>query len=227
MHARRLGELAMRVGGGVLNPSLTVVLPVHNGEARLRGCVGEILELASELTTRFDVLIIDDGSTDDTFAAAEELSARFPQVSVRRNRHQRGLGPALEAATSRVRSDVVIVHDGVSPIDADQLRKLWRQRVARGQAVCGSREGATETGAGTLAGAAAVHEALVRAHDRVLGFQLLPSRPIDASQPEWSPAHRLPRRDVAHSSARGGIGEIPPLPRPKFLSALAAFALGE
>ena len=44
----------------MLNKSLTVVLPVHNGETRLRKSVNEILELASELTSKFGVLIIDD-----------------------------------------------------------------------------------------------------------------------------------------------------------------------
>ena len=69
---------------GVLNKSLTVVLPVYNGETRLRKSVHEILELASELTSKFGVLIIDDGSNDATYEVAEELAARYPQVSVRR-----------------------------------------------------------------------------------------------------------------------------------------------
>src|SRR5687767_10572113 len=85
-------------GDSVFNKSLTVVLPVYNGETRLRKNVSEILELASELTTRFGVLIIDDGSNDATYEVAEELAAHFPQVKVHRQRHRRGLGSAIDYA---------------------------------------------------------------------------------------------------------------------------------
>src|SRR3954471_10234555 len=100
--------ISIELEPGVLNKSLTVVLPVYNGETRLRKSVHEILELASELTSKFGVLIIDDGSNDATSEVAEELPARCPQVSVRRNRHRSGLGPAIEYVQRRVRSDAVI-----------------------------------------------------------------------------------------------------------------------
>lgn len=111
----------------MLNKSLTVVLPVYNGETRLRKSVDEILELASELTSKFGVLIIDDGSNDATYEVAEELAARYPQVSVRRHRHRRGLGPTIDYVQRRVRSDAVIVHDGTSPINAGEVRTMWRR----------------------------------------------------------------------------------------------------
>src|SRR3990172_7759911 len=85
---------SLQAGDSVLNKSLTIVLPVHNAESRLRTNVRELLELASELTAKFGVLIIDDGSTDATYEVAEELAAHFPQVSVRRHRQCRGLGAA-------------------------------------------------------------------------------------------------------------------------------------
>src|SRR3954462_3394156 len=83
-------SLSLNLEHGVLNKSLTVVLPVHNGETRLRKSVHEVLELASELTSKFGVLIIDDGSNDATYEVAEELAARYPQVTVRRHRQFRG-----------------------------------------------------------------------------------------------------------------------------------------
>jgi len=211
-----------------LNPTLTIVLPVHNGEARLRGCVGEILDLASELTTEFDVLIIDDGSTDDTFAAAEELSARYPQITVRRHRQRRGLGPTLEVVRRRVRSDVVIVHDGVSPIDPHQVRSLWCKHVARQSPRRAGQAALLPVNARELADLAATHAALERAHQRVLGFQLLTPQPHGADRnTEPSAVRGEPRTDAAHVDRRTGVGQIPPLPRPKFLTALAEFALGE
>jgi hypothetical protein len=208
---------------------LTVVLPIHNGETRLGRCVGEILELASELTPNFSVLIVDDGSTDDTFSAAEELSARYPQVSVRRHRQRRGLGPTLEAVRRRVRSDVVIVHDGMSHIDPNQIRSLWRDHLSRqGATLPAAAVNSPQLTSGALVDVAKGHAALARAHGRLLGFQLLPVETAnDQPSGEITLAERRPRADLAHGRTGGGVGQIPPLPRPKFLSALAKFALGE
>ncbi len=222
-------ELFQNEGANVTEKTLTVVLPVYNGEARLKRCVAEILELASELTPRFEVLIIDDGSTDMTYEVAEELAARFPQVAVRRHRYRRGLGASLEAASRCIQSDVVIMHDGVTPIKPDDVRRLWRERVA----TSGDGHGQEADGSKQLPGRdelTALHASLARVHARVVGFQLvMPLRdvnPISSASPASRPP-AMPRTDAAHTGQREGIGQIPPLPRPKFLTALADFALGE
>jgi hypothetical protein len=211
-----------------LSPSLTIVLPIHNGESRLRGCVSEILELASELTPKFNLLIVDDGSTDDTFAAAEELCARYPQISVRRNRERRGLTPTLENVRRGIHSDVVIVHDGISAIDPKQVRSLWRRHFGKQAAADGLSQAAPHPDAGVLADVVDTHAALAHTHGRLLGFQLL-SHPQEAGESvidEFTPASQ-PRTDSSHAARRGGVGQIPQLPRPKFLAALTEFALGE
>ena len=114
----------------MLSKSLTVVLPVYNGETRLRKSVHEILELASELTPKFGVLIIDDGSNDSTYEVAEDLAAHYPQVSVRRHRNRRGLGPTIVYVQRQVRSDAVILHDGTTPINAGDAPFHWMHRTA-------------------------------------------------------------------------------------------------
>jgi hypothetical protein len=209
---------------------LTIVLPVYNGETRLRAHVGEILELASELTARFGVLIIDDGSTDATFEVAEELSALYPQVSVLRHRHRRGLGPTIDYAQRRIRSDAVIVHDGITPLDPNQVRNLWRNCVKESAALenAAATSAALQSAICDFANLPAIHAAMEQAHNRVIGFQWLTPQPADLTEPYREPAGaNEPRTDAPHFNRRTGMGRIPPLPRPKFISALAEFALGE
>lgn len=214
---------------GVLNKSLTVVLPVYNGETRLRKSVHEILELASELTSKFGVLIIDDGSNDSTYEVAEELAARYPQVSVHRNRHRRGLGPTIDYVQRRVRSDAVIMHDGASPIDAGEMRSLWRNWLhqtspAQNRLAAGTIHEAMRD----LAKLPAIHAAMEKAHGRVIGFQLIsPTETTEPSTDDLASALQTMRSDAAPAADRRSLGQIPPLPRPKFLSALANFAMGE
>ena len=203
----------------MIHRSLTIVLPVYNGESRLAGCVSQLLDLASELTSRFTILIVDDGSTDDTSAVAQELTVRYPQVSLRRNRQRRGLGPIVSMVQRRVTSDVVIVHDGVTPIDPAQVRRLWQQSFATGSAGDERSRDLRD-----LALLRATHDAMADAHSRVIGFHLLePQREMAAESA--TPTVHSPSKP--RPTDRSGVGQIPPLPRPNFLSAMAQFALGE
>jgi hypothetical protein len=214
----------------VFNKSLTIVLPVHNAESRLRKNVGELLDLASELTAKFGVLIVDDGSSDSTFEVAEELAAQFPQVSVRRHQQCRGLGATIEYVQRRVRSDAVILHDGVTPINAQHVRNLWRQWVEQSAPEPGSATNIVcmPNGLSDFAELPAVHAAMVRAHRQVLGFQLLSVHTPDAKEDPAVSLHAgSPRTDASHTERRDSVGQIPKLPRPKFVSTLAEFALGE
>jgi hypothetical protein len=214
----------------VLNRSLTIVLPVHNAESRLRKNVGELLELASELTAKFGVLIIDDGSTDATFEVAEELALHYPQVSVRRHRQCRGLGASIVYAQRRVRSDAVILHDGVTPINSQQVQSLWRQWLEQSTARDGKTTATANLSHSTrdFGNLPAIQTALERAHRQVIGFQLISMSQDDGKGTADDFAmSELPRIKSSQDPHGTGVGRIPPLPRPKFLSALAEFALGE
>jgi hypothetical protein len=218
-------------GDRVLTKSLTVVLPIHNGESRLRNHVRELLEVGSELTTDFKILIVDDGSTDATFEVAEELVAHYPQVRIRRHRHRRGLGPVIEYVQRNVRSDAVIFHDGVTPINYNQMRNVWRRWIA-GFGMNSKQDAAPELqpyDVCDFANLPAIHAAMERAHGQLLGFHLIVPQPneFDSSSDDHVVTSDAPRTDGAHVAKQAGVGRIPRMPRPKFVSALAQFALGE
>jgi hypothetical protein len=214
-----------------VSKSLTIVLPVYNAESRLRKNVTELLELASELTPKFGVLIIDDGSTDDTLEVAEDLAAHYPQVLVRRHRQRRGLGAAIEYVQRRVRSDAVMVHDGVTPVNPQEMRLVWQSWIMHSTAERSSPSATTRGACGIhdFANLSPMHSAMEHAHRRVLGFQLITHEQSGGQPLEEISLARVgaARADAQTRDSAAGIGQIPPMPRPKFLSALANFALGE
>lgn len=108
--------------------SLSVVLPVHDDQRKLAAKVSEILETAGELTERLEVLIVDDGSLDETIDVAQDLAMRYPQVRAIRNATRRGLGTVLEKGLAMTSGELVFVHDGVSAVDGAELRRLWLRR---------------------------------------------------------------------------------------------------
>ena len=65
--------------------SLSVLLPVKNAQATLNSAVHEILDVMTDSGDRFEVLIIDDGSTDATSEVAHELTRHYPQIRLVRH----------------------------------------------------------------------------------------------------------------------------------------------
>lgn len=197
--------------------NLTVVLPVYNAEATLVRDVAEVLEVAGELAGCVRLFIVDDGSIDDTYDMAAELSLRYPQVHVLRHAERRGLGQSLEALRAKVAGDFVLVHDGASRIDAHQVRQLWMAEQSRSASFATATKNEPVT-IDDLRFVSAMHGSMAAAHARLAGFQRLLVSPVEASD------RQLTRRD---RQRRKGVGVIPPLPRPNFMGALANFALGE
>ncbi len=98
-----------------LNRSLTVLFPVRDAQSTLAAMVTKILEMASDLSERFELLIIDDGSSDATSEVAQELSRHYPQI--RTIRHARPLGEeaVLRSGLTQSRGEVVVVRNGHRP----------------------------------------------------------------------------------------------------------------
>jgi len=108
--------------------SLSVVVPVHNAERNLAQRISRLLEVLSDLAAKFEVLIVDDGSTDQTEDVALELSLQYPQVRVTRHPEQRGIEACAQTGAVHTSSDIVIVHAGQKPVNASQLQRIWQHR---------------------------------------------------------------------------------------------------
>jgi hypothetical protein len=125
----------------------------------------------------------------------------------------------------RVDTDVVIVHDGVSPIDVAQVRRLWRQSTSNETSPTSTTAPRSKPDIRELAHLRTTHTALANAHERVMGFHLL--EPVAQEERGAPPPGTNQPVTKPQPTDRRGVGHIPLLPRPNFLSALAEFTLGE
>jgi glycosyltransferase involved in cell wall biosynthesis len=111
-----------------LNASLSIVLPVFDAEHRLAGQVAELLDVLPELTDRFEILIVDDGSYDDTFHVADELAICYPQVRFVRHPFRLGLAETIQTGLDHAKGELVLVGDEQFGLNIDDLRRLWAMR---------------------------------------------------------------------------------------------------
>src|SRR5919112_6689739 len=93
-------------------PDVSVVVTVFNEAA----CVEELYRRAvaalEEGPRSFELIFVDDGSTDGTFAALERLHDADPRVRAVRFKRNFGQHPAMHAGLARARGDVVVTMDG-------------------------------------------------------------------------------------------------------------------
>ena len=102
--------------------SLTVLLPVQDAQSTLAETVMEVLEVASDLTDRFELLIIDDASSDATAEVVHELTRHFPQIRMIRHVVSLGRDAALRTGMAHCHGEVVLVREGKPPT----LQRLHR-----------------------------------------------------------------------------------------------------
>ncbi len=116
-HARRA------VFDPAYQPSVAVVVPAYNEAAVIVRTVESIL--ASDHGRRFEILVVDDGSTDDTLARLDAVFANHPQVRVL-SKANGGKARALNYGVARTEAEIVVALDADTVFARDTISKLVR-----------------------------------------------------------------------------------------------------
>jgi len=101
------------------SPGVTIIIPAYNAERTIRDCLASVL--AAEHDGPREVLVVDDGSTDDTCAIAESLGCRVLRT-------ERNGGPALarNLGAAAATGEILIFVDADTRMRADSIREAVR-----------------------------------------------------------------------------------------------------
>jgi len=120
-------------------PTLSVVVPLFNEEESLEPLVAAVREALASID-RWELILVDDGSTDATPTIAARISAEDPRVRLIRLARNYGQTPAMQAGFDHARGDIVVSMDGDLQNDPGDIPRLV-ERVEEGyDLVAGYRE---------------------------------------------------------------------------------------
>jgi undecaprenyl-phosphate 4-deoxy-4-formamido-L-arabinose transferase len=104
-------------------PVVSLVVPVYNEEATLEEVGRRALATLEGLGKPYELIVVDDGSRDGTWAIVERLAAE-PAVRAVRLKRNFGQHPAMHAGLSRARGDIVVTMDADLQNVPEDLPKL-------------------------------------------------------------------------------------------------------
>lgn len=124
----------------VQRPELSVVIPSYNEEENLPVLTREIVAAADPLGIAWELLFVDDGSTDDSPAVLRSLAERHPTVRVVLSETNRGQSAALDAGFRHALGSVVVTLDADLQNDPADIPRLLEVLTETGaDVVCGVR----------------------------------------------------------------------------------------
>jgi glycosyltransferase involved in cell wall biosynthesis len=201
-----------------LDHSLSIVVPVHNLEGSLGRQIARLLEILPELTARFEVVIVDDASTDQTADVASELAREYPQIRVVAQPKRLGQIAAARIGSQRAKGEVVLTQDEIDGMNSAELRRLWNQR--RDAALITSRASSMASSAGVFEGP--LLDRLSVWGQSLKGAEQSQSR---ASDKVDISASRISQVDLGRADSSHEPKKAPPVRN--FLKHLRAITLGE
>jgi glycosyltransferase involved in cell wall biosynthesis len=108
---------------------LSIVIPLYNEEESLPELIAWVVRVCGERGYRYEIVMIDDGSTDNSWKIIQQLHEQYPAVKGIRFQRNYGKSPALYEGFKAAKGNVVITMDADLQDSPDEIPELYRMIV--------------------------------------------------------------------------------------------------
>jgi glycosyltransferase involved in cell wall biosynthesis len=119
---------------------LSILMPVYNERSVVERCIGQVLGAPVLEDMARELVIVDDCSTDGTYAILERLAAAHPEIRLYQHAKNSGKGAAVRTAIQHAAGDFALIQDADLEYDPNEYPQLLRPLLdGHADAVFGSR----------------------------------------------------------------------------------------
>jgi len=105
--------------------SVSVFFPAYNDANTIGKMVEDAFEVLPQITGDYEVIVINDGSCDETSEILNQLANKHSKLIIITHEQNRGYGGALRSGFAKASKDLVFYTDGDAQYDAKELKKLF------------------------------------------------------------------------------------------------------
>lgn len=120
-------------------PNLSVFFPFWNEEKNIEKVVRGAMTIVPKIADKWEIIMVDDGSSDNTLKIAQELAFDNPNLKVVFHKPNRGYGAALKEGFENAKYDVIVFNDGDGQFDFSQVHRFVK-KIKNADMVIGYRE---------------------------------------------------------------------------------------
>jgi glycosyltransferase involved in cell wall biosynthesis len=106
------------------HPELSIVIPAYNESARIEHALDRVLSCVAEQGWDAEVLVVDDGSTDDTAAIVQRWMERHPRLHLVQNPGNRGKGYSVRNGLLQAAGEIVMFTDADLSAPMEEAERL-------------------------------------------------------------------------------------------------------
>src|SRR3990167_8157413 len=118
---------------------ISIFFPFWNEEKNIESVIKTAIPIAQKIAEKWEIIAIDDGSSDKTLKIAEKIAETHPNIAVVSDKINRGYGAALKSGFEKAKYDLIVFTDGDGQFDFSQVDKFLK-KIEKSDIVIGYRK---------------------------------------------------------------------------------------
>ena len=108
------------------NTTKSLIIPCFNEALAVKKTLDEIFDVFGDKTD-FEIIAVDDGSSDETLAILQEIASQTPVLRLFQNKANKGYGASLKRGISEAQSEIIVITDADGTYPASSIPQLLNE----------------------------------------------------------------------------------------------------